>query len=418
MAETALDFDVVVAGAGSNGSTLALALAQGGMSVALVDPKPLDTGAAANFDGRAYFIAYGVLRQWRALGLGEALARQAQPVREILVTDGPGPGAAAGAPAPVFLRFDADDLGEAAAGEPLGWMLESRHIRAALTAGLQASGVTVLAPAEVAGIATTPGAAEVRLADGRVLKTPLLVGAEGRRSAVREAAGIGAFGWGYPQVGVVATVALARPHQGVAHEYFTPGGPLAILPLPGDRASLVWSERARAAEALMAGSDAAFEAHLARRFGDFLGRPKLVGPRASHPLGLNIAEAMVAPRTALVGDAAHVVHPVAGQGLNMGLKDVAALAEVVVDAARLGEDWGSPVVLERYQRWRRFDSATLAVATDLFVRVFSNDDPLLRLARGAGLALVNRIAPARRFFARDAGADLGEVPRLLQGRPL
>jgi len=417
MAEPAQHFDVVVMGTGTAGSTLALALAQAGMRTALVGPAPLDRGDAPTFDGRAYFIAYGVFRQWRSLGLGERLSAQAQPVEHILVTDGPGPGASARAPSPVFLRFDADELG-GAEGEPLGWMLESRHIRAALTEALEASDVEVIAPAGVMNIALEAGAAQVALSDGRILRARLVVGAEGRRSAVRTAAGIKTFGWGYPQAGVVATVALERPHEATAHEYFMPGGPLAILPLRGDRASLVWSEQKPAAEALTSASVEGFEAHLARRFGDLLGRPKLIGARASHPLGLSVAEHMIATRAALVGDAAHTVHPVAGQGLNTGLKDVAALAEVIVDAARLGEDWGSEVVLERYARWRRFDSATLAVATDLFVRVFSNDDPVLRLARGAGLALVNRIKPARRFFMQDAGAALGDTPRLLQGQPL
>ena len=237
-------------------------------------------------------------------------------------------------------------------------------------------------------------------------------------ATVRESAGIGTFGWAYGQGGVVATVALDRPHEGVAHEYFLPGGPLAILPLTGDRASLVWTERLDLAKALAAGSVEAFEAHLHRRFGAFLGRPRLVGPRWTHPLSLQIADRLIAPRIALIGDTAHGIHPVAGQGLNMGLKDAAALAEVIVDARRLGEDWGSDAVLERYARWRRFDSITLAVAADAFVRVFSNDNPVLRAVRGAGLALVNRIAPARRFFAQEAGAGTGDAPRLLRGEAL
>ena len=410
-----LSFDVVVVGAGTTGSTLALALAQGGMRVGLASAGP-PPEAANEANLRAYFIAYGVFRQWRALGLGAALEPHAQPVQRILVTDGPAPGASSKAPAPAFLRFDADEMEHEGGETPLGWMLEEGAINNALRQGLAASSVEMVYDAAVAQVSTEGGLARLRLADGRTLAAPLVVAADGRRSAMRELAGIRTFGWSYKQAGMVATVALERPHEAIAHEYFLPGGPLAILPLTGDRASLVCTERLAVAEGLKTMSNP--EAHLARRFGEQLGRPRLLGPIIGHPLELAIAEAMTAPRLALVGDAAHTVHPVAGQGLNMGLKDVAALAETVVDAARLGEDWGSEVVLERYARWRRFDSATLAVATDLFARVFSNDDPVLRLARGAGLALVNRIKPARRFFMRDAGADLGETPRLLQGETL
>jgi 2-octaprenyl-6-methoxyphenol hydroxylase len=256
------------------------------------------------------------------------------------------------------------------------------------------------------------------LRGGRALTAPLMVGAEGRKSVVRGAAGIKTYGWTYPQTGVVATVALAEPHGGVAHEYFLPGGPLAILPLTEQRASLVWTEKTAMAHALVNGSPEAFEAYLARRFGDHLGRPKLIGSRFAFPLALQMAEAMIGPRTALIGDAAHAIHPIAGQGLNLGLKDVAALAEVIVDARRLGEDWGSELVLERYARWRRFDAAALATATDLFTRLFSNDIPLLRGVRGAGLALVNRIKPARSLFVREAAGALGDRPRLLQGMGL
>jgi 2-octaprenyl-6-methoxyphenol hydroxylase len=235
---------------------------------------------------------------------------------------------------------------------------------------------------------------------------------------VRESAGIKTYGWSYAQTGVVATVGLAEPHDGVAHEYFLPGGPFAILPLTDQRASLVWTEKTAMARALLEGSPEAFEAHLARRFGDQLGRPALIGSRFSFPLTLQMAESLVGVRTALVGDAGHAVHPIAGQGLNLGLKDVAALAQVIVEARRLGEDWGSALVLERYQRWRRFDVAALAAATDLFTRLFSNDVAVLRALRGAGLALVNRIKPARRLFVQEAAGMLGDRPRLLRGEAL
>jgi 2-octaprenyl-6-methoxyphenol hydroxylase len=232
---------------------------------------------------------------------------------------------------------------------------------------------------------------------------------------IRQEAGIGAIGWDYAQVGVVATVKLGRPHDGVAHEYFLPSGPFAILPLTGDRASLVWTESARAGAALKTARDEMFHAHLQRRFGEFLGAAVREGPVFTYPLSLQLAERLTAPRVALLGDAAHGVHPIAGQGLNLGLKGAAALAETLVEAARLGEDIGSEAVLERYAAWRRFDTATLAAGMDLFVRLFSNDHPLLRLGRGLGMAAVNRVGPARKFFMQEAGGAVGDLPKLLRG---
>ncbi len=415
---TALAFEVVVVGAGMAGATLALALAQGGLEVAIVDAQPVETRLAPSFDGRASAVADAGLRQWRALGLAEALAPEAQPIVSIEISDGSAPGAAGPGSLRPLLLFDGTDAGAAAQGEPLGWMVENRHVRAALNAALVQAGVTAFAPASVASIQAGAGANTLQLADGRRLSGEVVVGADGSASQVRRASGLGVNGWSYPQAGVVATVALDRPHEGVARQIFLPGGPLAILPLTQDRASLVWTERTRRADALTAASAEAFEAHLARRFGDRLGRPRLLGPRLAHPLRLQVADALVAPRTALVGDAAHVIHPIAGQGLNLGLKDAAALAEVLVDARRLGEDIGAEAVLARYARWRRFDAATLATATDLFTRLFSNDSPALRALRWAGLTLVNGSPAARGLFVRAAGAALGDRPRLLRGEVL
>jgi 2-octaprenyl-6-methoxyphenol hydroxylase len=297
-------------------------------------------------------------------------------------------------------------------------MIENRRIRAALTQAVTAAGIAVFAPARVATVETDARGARICLADGRVLTAPLVVGAEGRTSPVREAAGIRRFGWGYGQDGVVATVALERPHEGVAHELFMGTGALAILPLTDDRASLVWTEPRALARALVEASPEAFEAHLARRFGSALGAPKLIGPRFAYPLSLMLVDRVVASRTALVGDAAHVVHPIAGQGLNLGLKDAAALAEVLTDARKVGEDFGSALVLERYARWRRFDAAAMAVATDLFIHLFAPGDPVARTIRAAAMAVMNRAAPLRRLLMREAGAGLGELPRLLKGEPL
>ena len=412
------DADVIIAGAGMAGTTLALALASGGVKPLLVDPQPFDAQLAPTFDGRSSAIAYSSFRQWRAIGAGEALAPHAQRIEQILVTDGKAPGAASGKPSPFFLRFDSGEIADRSEGEPLGYLIENRQIRAALSKTALDKGLEVIAPAGAAGLEVDASGARVTLTDGRVLSAPLAVSAEGRNSALRKAAGIGDIGWGYGQSGVVATVRMQHPHEGVAHEYFLPSGPFAILPLTENRASLVWTESTARGEALRHASPEAFHAHLLRRFGDFLGEVEMAGPVFVYPLSLSLAERLTAPRLALIGDAAHGVHPIAGQGLNLGLKDAAALAEVVVEAIRNGEDIGAEATLERYARWRRFDNVTTALAFDGFVRLFSNDNPLLRAARGIGMAAVNRIAPARRFFMHEAGGGVGDLPKLLRGSPL
>jgi len=414
----AQDADVIIAGAGIAGATLALSLARAGLTPVLIDPVVFDAQLAPTFDGRASAIAYAAYRQWRALGLADALDPHAQRIEQILVTDGTTPGAAAGGPGPFFLRFDSAEIADRSEGEPLGYLLENRRIRAALAAAVTEAGIEVLAPARVAKAAFGPREAEVILADGRVLRAPLAVGAEGRGSVIRTEAGIGAIGWDYPQTGVVATVRMARPHEGVAHEYFLPNGPFAILPLTDNRASLVWTESTERGAALKSARPEIFQAHLERRFGDFLGELTVEGPVFTYPLSLQLAERFTSPRVALLGDAAHGVHPIAGQGLNLGLKGAAALAEVLVDAIRLGEDIGSEVVLERYAAWRRFDTVTLSAGMDVFVRLFSNDNPAVRAVRGVGMAAVNRIGPARRFFMHEAGGAVGDLPRLLRGEAL
>ncbi|GAA0870823.1 UbiH/UbiF/VisC/COQ6 family ubiquinone biosynthesis hydroxylase [Brevundimonas basaltis] len=411
-------YDVIIAGAGLAGATFALAAAQGGLKVVLVDPQPFPAQLAPTFDGRSTAIAFSTFRMLDALGVGEGLRPYACRMDRILVTDGRRPGAASPAASSAFLRFDADEIGERTDGEPLGYMVENRRIRVALSEAVTAAEIEVRAPASVDRVGTGPGLATVTLADGAELRAPLVVGAEGRGSRVRREAGIDTVGWGYGQSGVVATVAMGRDHGHVAHEYFLPSGPFAILPLTEQRASLVWTETTRRAEALKAASDEAFHAHLMRRFGDFLDDVSVVGPRFVYPLSLQLAEQLTAPRVALIGDAAHAVHPVAGQGLNMGLKDAAALAEVLVEAVRLGEDIGSETVLDRYARWRRFDNAALAAGFDGFVRLFSNDIAPVRLARDLGIAAVNRIAPLRRAFMHEAGGATGDLPRLLRGEAL
>ena len=411
-------YDAIVVGAGMAGSTLALGLAKGGLRVALIDPLPVEVQVAPEFDGRASAISFSCFRQWRALDAAVAIAPHAQPIEQILVTDGRAPGASRGHAPAAWLRFDSAEIAERLEGEPLGWLVENRRIRAGLAETVLNSGVEVRAPARVRSVDPGPANARVRLENGDEIEAPVVIAADGRGSSVRSGAGIGVNGWPYPAVGVVATIGLERDHGGVAYEHFLPSGPFAILPLTERRASLVWTESPARGRALMAARSEVFDAHLRRRFGDFLGEAEMLGPRFIYPLGLQLAERLTAERVALLGDAAHAVHPIAGQGLNMGLKDAAALAEVLVEAVRLGEDPGSPAVLERYARWRSLDNIAVALATDGFHRLFANDNPLLRLARGAGLAAVNRVGPLRRAFMTEAGGALGDLPRLLRGQPI
>ena len=410
--------DVIIAGAGMAGATLALALASGGLTPVLVDTQPFELQLEPTFDGRSSAIAFSSFRAWDAVGVGDGLRPHVQRIEQILVTDGHAAGASSPGPSPFFLRFDAAEIADRVNSEPLGYMIENRRTRAGLSRAIEAAGIAVFAPARIETAEFGAAGARVRLADGRELAAPLLVGAEGRASPLRTLAGINTIGWGYRQGGVVATVKLEKPHQGVAHEYFLPSGPFAILPLTDNRASLVWTEKTLAAEALRGARPEVLLSLLKRRFGSFLGALEVVGPTFVYPLSLQLAERLSAPRMALLGDAAHGIHPIAGQGLNLGLKDAAALAQVLVDAARLGEDIGSAAVLERYAAWRRFDTASVAAAMEVFTRLFSNDIPGLRLARGIGMAAVNRIGPARRFFMQEAGGAVGDLPRLLKGEAL
>ena len=403
--------DIAIAGGGLNGATLALALARDGFDVTLVDPVAQDTRAAPGFDGRAYALADSCRAMLQVLGLWSDLADMAQPITAIRVSDG----RAGEGPSPHVLGFDAAELD----GGPLGVMVEDRHLRPALLAALDATpGITRIDGAAVADHAPDASGVTVTLDDGRTVRAGLLVGCDGRSGRTAERAGIRRIGWAYPQAAMVAAIAHERPHGGVAHQFFMPEGPLAILPLRGDRSSIVWTERAANAADIAALDDDAFLDHLRPRFGSFMGDIALAGKRYSYPLHLSLAQGFVAPRTALVGDAAHAVHPIAGQGLNAGLKDVAALAQVLVEARRRGEDWGRPDVLDRYQRWRRFDTAVLAVATDGFNRLFSNDNPVLRVARDAGLGAVNAWPGLRRAFLGEAAGLTGDRPNLLRGKPI
>lgn len=403
--------DVLIVGGGLNGPALALALASAGLRSRVIDAAPAATFENPAFDGRAYALALSTRRMLAALGLWEGLAPNAQPINDIKVSDGrAGDGAA-----PWVLHFDHREIAEG----PMGHLIEDRFLRAAL---LQATSGTPLITLEndatVTAQATTPGAATVTLADGSTRTGRLLVGADGRNSPTAERAGIARTGWRYGQTSLVAAVETERPHNGIAHQMFFPEGPLAILPLPGNKVSIVWTEAEDRAAAVSALDDAAYLDILRPRFGSFLGQIALTGQRYSYPLGLSLAGRIVAPRLALVGDAAHGIHPLAGQGLNLGLRDTAALAQVLVDARRRGEDIGAGDVLDRYRQWRQFDIATLAAATDGINRVFSNDNPLLRLGRDIALGAINATPGVRRGLIRQAAGLTGDLPNLLCGRAL
>lgn len=401
------DFDVIIAGGGLNGPALGLALAQGRLRVAVVDARPVDLRAGDAFDGRAYALALASVRLLGALGLWRELAAKAQPIREVKACEGhPGDGAG-----PFHLHFDGAEIEEGAVGQ----MLEDRFLYRALMGAMAA--VTHIPATAVVAQAPQPSGIEVTLSDDRKLTAALLVGADGRQSGVGARAGIGRTGWDYGQTALVAAIDHEKPHHGIAHQFFMANGPLAILPLPGNRSSIVWSETHAAAGAIAALNDGDFLTVLRPRFGDFLGAISLAGPRFSYPLNLTLANSYIAERVALVGDAAHGVHPIAGQGLNLGLRDVAALAEVLILAARRGEDIGAAQVLDRYQSWRRFDSTSLALGMDSVNRLFSNDNALLRAGRELGMGAVNAIGPLRRRFMRQAaGLTLDPMPVLLEGK--
>ncbi|MEM6942716.1 MAG: UbiH/UbiF/VisC/COQ6 family ubiquinone biosynthesis hydroxylase [Pseudomonadota bacterium] len=408
--ETETAVEIAVVGAGLVGPALALALARSGFEVALVDRLGEAVRADPGFDGRAYAIALGSSRLLDALGFWQNLAERAEPIRDITVSDGvAGPGGATGAD----LHFDPRALEEAR----VGWILEDRFLRQALLAAVaEEPGIERIAPAAVEAAAFAPGKAQLTLDAGRSVRASLVIGADGRGSALAGLGGIGRQIFRYGQTGLVAAIEHEEPHGGRAHQSFFPGGPFAVLPLPGNRSGLVWSERSGEAKRLMALDDAGYEAALAARIGPRLGRIKLAVPRRAHPLNLELADAYAAPRLALAGDAAHGVHPIAGQGLNMGLRDVAALTEVLVGAARIGEDIGDLGVLRRYERWRRFDNTALALGMDGLARLFSNANPVLGALRDHGLSVVDRLPAAKRFFMHEAAGLSGTLPAMMKGQ--
>ncbi|SHL64375.1 2-octaprenyl-6-methoxyphenol hydroxylase [Roseovarius pacificus] len=401
------DSDIVIVGGGLNGPALALALAQSGFTVTVIDALSETVRKNAAFDGRAYALALSSMRLLRAIGIWDRVSDHTQPMLEIKVSDG----RAGEGPSPFFMHFDHAEIEEG----PMGYMLEDRYLRRAFLEAMKAEPRITQRRDTVTAQQVDAQGATVTLASGKTLSARLLVGSDGRASGTAQRAGIRRTGWGYGQTALVAAIEHELPHHGTAHQFFMPPGPLAILPLPGNVSSIVWSETDETAARFSALSDEDFMQVLRPRFGDFLGQIRLKGKRFSYPLTLTLANSFVAERLALIGDAAHGMHPIAGQGLNAGLRDVAALAQVLDEARHRGEDIAAPDVLARYQQWRRFDSATLAMVTDMTNKLFSNDNPLLRLGRDLGMGALNAIPKLRRGFIREAAGLTGDLPDLMKG---
>ncbi len=403
--------DILIVGGGLNGPALALALAQTGHTVSVIDSLAETIRTDAAFDGRSYALALASKRLLDAIGVWERVADHAQPMLEIKVTDGH----AGTGPSPFFMHFDHAEIEEG----PMGYMVEDRHLRRAfLEAMAEEKRITQISGKTVVAQETGTSGVTLTLDDGNTVAGQLVVGCDGRRGGTAARAGIKRSGWDYGQTALVCAIEHDLPHHGVAHQFFMPPGPLAILPLTGNRSSIVWSERTDTAHRINALPEAEYLQVLRPRFGDFLGDIRLQGDRFTYPLNLTIANSFISDHLVLVGDAAHGMHPIAGQGLNAGLRDVGALAEVLTLAGRRGEEIGSTLVLQRYQEWRRFDTASLAMATDVFNKLFSNDNPLLRIGRDIGMGIVGSLPGLRRGFVREAAGLTGDLPKLLQGRPI
>ena len=409
--EMAKRYEVTIVGGGLAGMTLACALADRGIATAVLERfDPLDM-KTAEFDGRTTSIAHGSAQVLKGIGLWPLVQNVAEPILDIRVADGhPTRGVS-----PFFLHYDHNEVGS----DPFGYIIENRKIRDALyDFATSKSALEVIAPATVENTERSADGASVELSDGRVLQTSLIVGADGQNSPLRKSAGIGGIQFRYQQTAIVCSVEHEREHAGVAVELFLPSGPFAMLPMTGRRTNVVWTEKAALAPEFLAMDEDTFLAEVQRRFGDWLGALRLVGPRLSYPLGLMHASRYTDLRLALIGEAAHVIHPIAGQGFNLGIRDVAALAEAIVDAVRLGLEPADPMVLDRYETWRRLDNTTLVAVTDVLNRLFSNDLVPVRMARDAGMTAVGKIPPLKRVFMRHAMGVVGELPRLVRGEAL
>ncbi len=401
--------DVFIAGAGYVGLAVAVAIkaARPGLSVGVVDAAPAGVWAK---DVRASAIIAAAIRMLRRLDVWDEIEPQAEPIRDMVVTDS----RASDPVRPVFLTF----AGEVEPGEPFAHMIPNVAMNAALRRRASELGIAVEDGVAVTGYAQSGGHATIGLADGRAITARLVVAADGVKSKLRDMAGIKHVRFEYGQSGIVCTVAHERPHEGRAEEHFLPAGPFAILPLTGNRSSIVWNEETETANRLVGADPLVFEAELEQRFGLKLGDIKVIDTPRAFPFGLTLVRDFVAPRFALAGDAAHGIHPISGQGLNLGFKDVAALAETIVEADRMGEDIGALDVLKRYERWRRFDTVRMGVTTDVLNRMFSNDFAPLRALRDVGLGLVDRFDPLKRYFIREASGLAGTSPRLLKGEAI
>jgi 2-octaprenyl-6-methoxyphenol hydroxylase len=395
--------DVIILGGGLVGLTLAIALDRHGLSAIVVDPADPEKTAAPAFDGRATAVASASYRMLDAIGVAARLEGEGCPIRTIRVSDGLEPGG-------IVFDAEADD-------DPLGIMFENRRLRAALRESADAAErVSLLMPARAAEIVRDEAGVRVALDDGRALAAPLLVGAEGRSSPTREAANIPVARWTYDHSAIVVTVAHERNHENVAYEIFYPSGPFAVLPmLPGTRSAIVWSVAAADAAAIVDLPERAMAAEIEKRMGGFLGKIELAGPRWTYPLGFHHAATMTARRLALAGDAAHGIHPIAGQGLNLGFRDAAALAQVLVEGARLGLDLGDPQLLSRYERWRSLDTFMVAAATDGLTRLYGLPGKTASAARRFGMGLVQRVGPLKAQFMAEARGESGDLPLLLRG---
>ena len=407
-----IDVDVLIIGGGFVGSCLVAALDETPLSTCMIDRADPKAALDATFDGRAFAISLSNQKLLAGIGLWPLVEETSAPILDIRVSDGP---------SLLFLHFDHRIVG----GDPMAFMIENHHLRHALHKRLASQpGLANWAPTQLVELERARSGICASLSDGRRVNARLVIGADGRGSEIRQSASIGLTRWSYHQTGIVCTVRHDRSHEFVAQERFLPSGPFAILPLNGEpveaanRSSIVWTERDDLAPSMMALDDDSFAKELGRRFGTFLGSIEVVGPRWSYPLSLQFAKRSIDRRLVLIGDAAHGMHPIAGQGLNMGLRDVAALAEVLVDAQRLGLDIGDDTVLERYDRWRRFDNTMMLAATDGLNRLFSNDVASLKFARDAGLAAVDAIPPLKKLFMRYAMGVVGDLPKLLRGQPL
>ena len=405
-----MDYDVIIAGGGLNGLTLALALDSAGITTVVIDTFAIQESLSPKFDGRSYALSAASQKMLDALGLWEDLVRHAEPMLEIKVSDG----AAGETPSPFVMQFGDEDFSQG----PMGFMVEDRHLRARLAEAVKASNVTMQSGQSITNQTIHSTHVTVAIDGHRPITAAVLVGADGRNSRTAKTAGLTRTGWNYNQCSLVCAISHEKPHHGIAHQYFMPSGPLAILPLTQNRSGIVWTEQRHVAQNIHSLIDADYLDILRPRFGDFLGEISLAGNRYIYPLSLSTTHRMIAPRVALVGDAAHSVHPIAGQGLNSGFKDVAALAEVLCDTRRRGQDLGIHTTLAEYQKWRGFDNALLCTATNSFNRLFSNNNPLLRGIRDLGMGLINAAPKLRKNFVATAAGAAGDLPRLLRGEPL